>query len=77
MGFWLCIQIKGGKGATAKTHGKLENLLRKLKEHEGNYKLKPDNSILHEEGGKNPAFVYTQYFLRSLKPLILLWHENV
>lgn len=49
-------QQDSSQGTTAKSDGKFENPLRKLKEHEGNYKLKPHNRTLfmQKEKKKKP-----------------------
>jgi len=65
------------QGTTAKPDGKLENPLRKLKEHEGNYKLTPDNRTLFMQKEKKQCLYIHSIYLRSLKPLMLLWHENI
>lgn len=63
------------RGTTAKSEGKFENPLRKLKEHEGNYKLKADNRTLFMQKEKKYHCLYIHsIYLRSLKPLMLLWH---
>lgn len=59
-------QQDSSQGTTAKSDGKFENPLRKLKEHEGNYKLKPHNRTLfmQKEKKKNHSAVHTQYLLK-------------
>lgn len=65
------------QGTTAKSDGKSENPLRELKEHEGNYKLKPGNRTLFMQKEKKQCLYIHSIYLRSLKPRMLLWHENI
>lgn len=51
------------QGTSAKADRKFENPLRKLKEHKGNYKLKPDNRTLCRRK-KQVVLVPTQYLLK-------------
>lgn len=53
------------QGTTAKSDGKFENPLRKLKEHKGNYKLKADNRTLCAEKFKKCLHIHSVY-LRSV-----------
>lgn len=52
------------QGTSAKSDGKLENPSRKLKEHEGNYKLKPDNRTLFVHKEKKIVLLPTEYLLK-------------
>lgn len=51
------------QGTSAKSDGKFENPLRKLKEHKENYQLKPDNRTLCRRK-KQVVLVPTQYLLK-------------
>lgn len=48
-------------GTSAKSDRKFENPLRKLKEYEGNYKLKPDKGHYSCRWEKNSACTYTVF----------------
>lgn len=56
---------ESSQGTTAKSDRKSENPLRKLKEYEGNYKLKPGKGHYSCSWRKKKVLVHTQYFFKD------------